>query len=363
MACSSQVHPTRETVRRTRNTHPWLNARCRTAIINKNVSEGTDSYQAASSSCAQVLREEREKYVEKLKAKLASLPRCSKQWWRINRELLHRKANISSIPPLRNGTDWLLDAKAKANAFAETFAFKNRLPDEVVDTPFCGAPDFEMLSFIPLRTRLTKSLFRKLDEATATGNDKISSAILKRLGNVLAAPFTRICRRLLYEGCWPQVWKSHLIVPIFKKGSAFKAGNYRGVHLTSVLSKVAERLIGSRLIPFLQQNAYGDNHWAFSKGIGCKDLVTMLVMSWILGVCSDQKIGAYLSDISGAFDRVFKIYLLAKLYAVGVGSTYLNFLDAYLAPREGKVVVQGVSSDTFVLDNQVFQGTVLGPPL
>ena len=176
-------------------------------------------------------------------------------------------------------------------------------------------------------------------------------------------PFTRICRRLLYEGCWPKTWKLHLIVPIYKKGSAFKAGNYRGVHLTSVLSKVAERLIGSRLVPFLQRNAYGDNQWAFSKGIGCKDLVTMLVMSWILGICSGHKIGAYLSDITGAFDRVFKVYLLAKLYRAGVGSTYLNFLDAYLAPREGKVVVQGASSEVFVLDDQVFQGTVLGPPL
>ena len=89
----------------------------------------------------------------------------------------------------------------------------------------------------------------------------------------------------------------------------------------------------------------------------------MLVMSWILGISSDKKIGAYLSNITDAFDRVFKIYLLAKLYAAGVGSTYLNFLDAYLAERQGNVVVQGASSDAFTLDNQVFQGTVLGPPL
>ena len=89
----------------------------------------------------------------------------------------------------------------------------------------------------------------------------------------------------------------------------------------------------------------------------------MLVMSWILGICSGKKIGAFLSDITGAFDRVFKLLLLAKLYAAGVGSTYLNFLDAYLAERQGKVVVQGASSESSVLDDQVFQGTKLGPPL
>ena len=243
------------------------------------------------------------------------------------------------------------------------FSFKNQLPAEIVDTPFFSDPEMEMFDFIPLRTRLTKRLFRKLDETTATGSDKISAGILKRLGDVLAFPFTRICRRLLYEGCWPKIWKQHLIVPIFKKGSAFNPGNYRGVHLTSVLSKVAERLIGCRLVPFLQRNMFGDNQWAFRPGLGCKDLVTMLVMSWILGICSGKKIGAFLSDITGAFDRVFKIYLIAKLYAAGVGSTYLNFLDAYLSERQGKVVVQGASSDPFILDDQVFQGTVLGPPL
>ena len=73
--------------------------------------------------------------------------------------------------------------------------------------------------------------------------------------------------------------------------------------------------------------------------------------------------GAYLSDISGAFDRVCKEYLLSKLNAAGVGSLYLNFLDAYLNPRQGQVVVAGEFSELFEIDNSVFQGTVLGPTL
>ena len=55
--------------------------------------------------------------------------------------------------------------------------------------------------------------------------------------------------------------------------------------------------------------------------------------------------------------------MLAKLQAAGVGPKYLNFLDAYLSPRKGKVVVQGEASDLFTLLDMVFQGTVLGPPL
>jgi hypothetical protein len=87
------------------------------------------------------------------------------------------------------------------------------------------------------------------------------------------------------------------------------------------------------------------------------------LLSWIPAICCGMKVAAYLSDISGAFDRVSKTYLLAKLFAAGVGTKYLNFLSAYLAPRKGKVVVQGAFSDEISLEDTVFQGTCLGPAL
>ena len=97
----------------------------------------------------------------------------------------------------------------------------------MVDTPFFGLPDVEFDDFIAVRTRVTKRLFEKLDESKATGDDKISAAILKRLASCLAAPFTQVCRKLLYEGCWPSAWKLHLIAPIFKKGSAYNVHHIR----------------------------------------------------------------------------------------------------------------------------------------
>ena len=89
----------------------------------------------------------------------------------------------------------------------------------------------------------------------------------------------------------------------------------------------------------------------------------MLMMTWILSICRGYKIGVYLSDISGAFDRVCKEYLLAKLNGMGIGADYLNFLDSYLSARRGQVVVEGTTSENFEIANSVFQGTVLGPPL
>ena len=159
------------------------------------------------------------------------------------------------------------------------------------------------------------------------------------------------------------MWRVHHICPLYKRNSAFNPGNYRGVHLTAVLSKLAEKVIGRNLVSYLHTGKFGPHQWAFTPGLSARDLVTALVMSWILAVCTGHKVAAYLGDVSGAFDRVFKDYLLAKLHAAGVGAQYLNFLDSYLQPRRASVVVEGTVSDAFEIANTVFQGTVLGPAL
>ena len=61
------------------------------------------------------------------------------------------------------------------------------------------------------------------------------------------------------------VERNHLLIPIYKKYSVYAAINYRGIHLTTILSKVVERTIGNPLISHLQSHGFGDHQWAFGK--------------------------------------------------------------------------------------------------
>ena len=93
----------------------------------------------------------------------------------------------------------------------------------------------------------------------------------------------------------------NVICPLYKRDSAFIAGNYRGVHLTAILAKTAERLICRDLIKHLHTGKFGPDQWAFTPGLSARDLVTASFVFWILAICTGNKIAAYLGDISGAF--------------------------------------------------------------
>jgi len=232
-----------------KSSHPWLNQKCKDAIAKKNDAEGSEQFVDARKKCLDVIKSERASYVKDLKEKISTLPRNGKQWWRLNRELLNRKAGVASIPTLREETQWLTDSKEKADAFARKFSSKSQLPAETVDCPFFGVPDCEFDEFVAFRSRTTKRLLKKLNERKATGHDMISAAILKKLHACIAVPFTRVARRLFYEGCWPRVWQYHISVQMLEGGAAFIPGNYRGMHLVIILSKIAERMIGFYLVP------------------------------------------------------------------------------------------------------------------
>ena len=149
-----------------------------------------------------------------------------------------------------------------------------------------------------------------------------------------------------------------------KKGAPSDPNNYRGVHLTTVLSKTIERVIGRVLGTYFEETAAtGESQWAFRPGHSCRDLVAFLAATWILDLHGGKKIGFLLADISGAFDRVKADLLIEKLRATGVQEDMLKFLTSYLERRHSTIIVEGASSRNFELEDTIFQGTVLGPKL
>ncbi len=353
-------------IREHKGTHPWLNDVCRRAIAEKHSRLGFDDYDEACHRCTEILKENFADYIQKLRGETKALHKGSKKWWSLSKALMDGSQRRTGIPSLRGPSGaWIHDAKGKADLFADVFTSKFTLPDEVaVDPALFREPERRMSSFVLVRERWVKRQLRSLREDQATGPDDLPARLLIACAESLARSVTRILRKSLFERRWPSGWKIHRLSPLYKKSAVHKPDNYRGLHLTSVLSKVAERVLNIPFGKFVDVvDAFGASQWAFRKKRGCTDLVLLLICSWLREFQSRRKVGVFLGDISGAFDRVDAEKMVQKLRRIGVCDSLIDLFTDYLAPRRANVGVDGAFSYEFALQNMLFQGTVFGPPL
>ena len=257
-------------------THPWLTDSCITAIKHKLSSIGTTNECSASRQCSQTLYDEFMKHVANVRPRLRRLRQGSKQWWKLSQQLLTNPSKMTSIPPLLNSTtqQWSLDAPARARLLASTFTSRWTLPPTNDATHTTTADtDVNQLPPLPTSTHHTPTTIKlvhrqlsTLDPDNSTGPDGIPTRILKRCARALTTPVAHLARRILASGHWPTAWCHHWITPIHKRGPTSNPSNYRGIHLTSQLSKVLERIISIHFIPTCSRTlAYGPHHFAYTK--------------------------------------------------------------------------------------------------
>ena len=267
--------------------HPWLSERCVRAIDAKHAAEGSDGYAELRRKCSETLASEFKNYTAKLRSEISSLPWGSKKWWSLNRELLNRQGAFNNLPSLKNTDgEWVISNVGKAELLAERFAKKCR-PSPACDGAMPAPAAYSrMHNFVFIRRRWAHRLLRAVDPEKSTGPDLSPGRILRECAAAFALSVTLLCRRIMVTDSWP--WNYHWLHPLFKgEGTPSDPDRYRGLHLTPILSKVVERLIGIPLCNYLDvTNAYGDSQSAFRPRCSCRTLLTVFVQ---FGYFSCQK--------------------------------------------------------------------------
>ncbi len=347
--------------------HPWLNDECVEALRRKHDSIGTVEFPLRRDECSAVFLDTYHDYVRRTRDELKSLSPSSRGWWKLADSLLARRGGAENIPPLqRSDGSWAMDAEDKADEFAKVFREKAVLGDEEVNAyselQFRDGPSQQ--GFLRLRVRTVKRLLNKLDATSGTGPDLLPARLLKSLASELALPIAILARLMVTERRWPLCWRNHWVHPIYKRKSKADGKNYRGVHLTPQISKIVARSIASLFLPFVEKEGlYGSHQYAYGKGRGYKDALFVNICTWLLRLEQGFALGLYCSDVVGAFDRVPRSRLSAKLRRTGLHPDIVGFLESWLEDRKSQTIVGGHASRPEVLANSVFQGTVLGSPL
>ena len=80
--------------------------------------------------------------------------------------------------------------------------------------------------------------------------------MLKYGSSVLTLPLVKLFNYILNHTEYPDTWNMSLISTIYKKGDKNNCNNYRGISLSSCLSKLFTSLLQNRLITHLESHNF-----------------------------------------------------------------------------------------------------------
>ena len=193
----------------------------------------------------------------------------------------------------------------------------------------------------------------------------IPVVVLKNCEPELSYILAKLFNKYLKESCFPDCWKVSSVVPVFKNvGERSTAKNNRPVSLLSVVSKVFEKLVNNRIVDHLEKcDLFSDFQYGFRSSRSTADLLTVVSDRIDRAFDRSGTTQAIALDISKAFDKVWHAGLLHKLTSYGISGQMFGLVSSFLSNRQLWVVLDGKSSQEYLVNAGVPQGSILGPTL
>ena len=201
-----------------------------------------------------------------------------------------------------------------------------------------------------LQEEITKEEIRrgvgKLKKGKAEGVCGISGELLKAGGEVVIEWLFKIYNMVWRTGVAPEDWQRAIIVPIHKKSSRRKCGNYRGISLLSIPGKVFARILNDR-VRLMTDNRLLEEQAGFRSGRGCIDQIFVIRQLVEKHLEKGKKMFAAFVDLEKAYDKVWRADLWRALREYGIGGRLLGAIEALYKENKACVRVEGELTEEF----------------
>ena len=185
----------------------------------------------------------------------------------------------------------------------------------------------------------------------ASGNDYIISEMLKHLPEHVFDYFKLLFNKIFETGQFPDSWTEGIIVPLFKSGDNREPGNYRGITLLSIFSKVFTTIINKRLTEWVEGNGtIFEGQAGFRSGYATVDNIFTL-HACIQKHLQKRKGKLYVAfvDFQRAYDSINRNKLFLILSSYGLGGRILNCLKGIYKEVRACVRSGNLLSEKFMM--------------
>ena len=325
--------------------------------INPQDAALRDNYRNAHHECRQLTRE----FEIKREREVVDANNIGK-FYRFVNSRLACKSGVGTL--LNSNKEHVTADGEKAKLLNEFFASVGVKDNGVPLNTAREVPDSVNLDTVQFTPEAITQAIRRIKPKSSPGPDGFPPSLIRNVASSLAYPLSMIYQSFMSVGKVPEQWKKATVIPIFKGGLASEPSNYRPISLTSIFSKIMERVITVRLLSYCkqhgliskQQHGFMNKRSTVSNLLDCLDDWTCALMN------RDSVVVAYI-DFQKAFDSVCHAKLFSRLSALGISGDLLDWLKSFLSNRTQCTRVGRSMSDPIGISSGVIQGSCLGPIL
>ncbi|GFT92359.1 probable RNA-directed DNA polymerase from transposon X-element [Trichonephila clavipes] len=233
--------------------------------------------------------------------------------WNMSKELRNKKTLVYAL----NGRAGIANtdsekAEVLACSLESQFQENNitnrtdHLINRIVENYFLNENNFDAPPLPPPMPSEVINYIKKTKVKLAPGREGITNKILQNLTLPVIFQLTNIISNIFTTGHFPSSWKSASVIPILKPGKPRGlAGSYRPISFLPVLSKLAEKLILTRINAHLtNNNILIHQQHGFRPRLSTSHQLLRVVEYVKTGYKDKKYTGAIFLDIQKAFDRV-----------------------------------------------------------
>ena len=156
-------------------------------------------------------------------------------------------------------------------------------------------------------------------------SDCITNEMIKVSCTLYYNLYVDIFNLILRSGIYPSLWRENFIKPLFKGGCVSDPSCYRGIAISSCLSKFFTKILHNRLENYLEHNdIICPEQIGFRKGARTSDHIFSLKTVIDKYVRKNKYVFVCFVDLKKAFDTVNR-YALYKLFRYNIRGNFLIF--------------------------------------
>ena len=243
-----------------------------------------------------------------------------------------RFSSISFIGLIKSDNgDYLYSDLDKTNQLNKKFTSVFIKDNGIIPPLIPPTNEYSINNFLFSRHKVRYHLL-KLKKSYTLPPDNIPAIIFQMFSYELSIPLTLLFNKYLSLGVCPNKWKLSFIVPIFKKGDPTDKKNDRPISITSIISRVFERILVEHINFYLTTNSIiSESQFGFKRGKFVESQLLKCYRHWITAIDNNKFVDFIYLYYAKVFDKVCHNKLIAKLSNIGIVGPILDWIKSLMA--------------------------------